>query len=43
MLTSDTGKTDAVIDPKHPSIHLVIHDYGWSTTLALDWIIRGEA
>lgn len=36
------GKTDAVIDPKHPSIHLVIHDYGWSATLALDWILRGE-
>ncbi|CUK27489.1 Periplasmic trehalase precursor [Cognatishimia activa] len=36
------GKTDSVIDPKNPSIHLVIHDYGWSATLALDWIIRGE-
>lgn len=36
------GKTDTVIDPKHPSIHMVIHDYGWSATLALDWILRGD-
>ena len=37
------GKNDAVIDPKNPCIHLVIHDYGWSATLALDWIARNKA
>ena len=36
------GRTDPVIDPARPSIHMVIHDYGWSATLALDWILRGE-
>lgn len=36
------GKTNTVIDPRHPSIHMVIHDYGWSATLALDWIVRGH-
>ncbi len=35
------GRNDPVIDPAHPSIHMVIHDYGWSATLALDWIARG--
>lgn len=36
------GKNDPEVDPERPTIHQVIHDYGWSATLALDWIMRGD-
>ncbi|KAJ57087.1 hypothetical protein ACMU_00930 [Actibacterium mucosum KCTC 23349] len=35
------GRNDPEVNPERPTIHQVIHDYGWSATLALDWIQRG--
>lgn len=34
------GRNDPEVDPARPTIHMVIHDYGWSACLAYDWIVR---